>query len=513
MPDPSLSEDQAARYLLGELEGAEKLEFEAQLAASPSLRAQLLDLESACAALALAAPARQPSARAWKKIAREIAAAPQPRPASHTRPSWMPSWLPSWRELVWGTGWAAAAVIALVWVARPSFPTRSNPAQGPLQLAGTGPNPSSPGPAQPSAVRSTPSSFSNSTTSDTAGLTTRGLAKTTRPEARLASNEWNLLRQRLRDLGTLNQTLAQQIALPPGSARFQVFRLSPTNSPAIATNRSAASLLAVADRRPESNTTQPADSATLQSLLTQALARELAVAVAVPVPTGSVPFVADLTSKPTSPTPSQGAATPTPETPSTPAPSAVSGTSDASPPTPPATSSGGTEIASNGGAFDSSGFAVVDLLPPGFTGDDLDLAPPTTFASRNNAAAPPIPTEPAGPSDAVDSVASEALTSALGVYSSETGVGSIALVTSEGPPAGFAYQFWVVNNQAFTTFSLGTTTHPGGRMVVNFTLDPNLVFSPGFLVTLEPVGGSAFPTGPVVVAPPVSLQPKPSPAP
>ena len=50
-------------------------------------------------------------------------------------------------------------------------------------------------------------------------------------------------------------------------------------------------------------------------------------------------------------------------------------------------------------------------------------------------------------------------------------------------------------------------------MVVKFSLDPSLVFSTGFLVTLEPEGGSSLPTGPVVVAPPASSTPNPAPTP
>ncbi|MGE3312427.1 MAG: anti-sigma factor, partial [Limisphaerales bacterium] len=426
---------------------------------------------------------------------------------------WLPSWIPSWRELVWGTGWAVAAVFALVWVTRPSF--RQTPTPSELQQHITR---SDFDPTPAGAVSANPRPFPGASTANPDTLAFRGPAGSPAGDAPFASNDWNLLRQRLRDLGTLNQTLAQQVALPPGSARFQVFRLSPTNGPSYFTNPSAPNALASTRGQSDSATTtagpQSTVAATLQRLLAQALARELAVAIPVPVPAGSVIFEADPT---LDPTPSSGS----PSQPSTPSgPSSLTGNPDATPSTPSTASPPNTaETASNPGdntAINSTGFAIVDLVPPGFTGAaGEEASPPVSFANRNNhqtdAASSFAPTPP---SDTADSgTISAPSASALGVYSSETGIGSIALVTPEGPPPGYAYQFWVVNNQALTTFSLGTTTHSGGRMVVNFTLDPNLVFSPGFLVTLEPIGGSAFPTGPVVVAPPVALQPNPSPAP
>lgn len=481
MSDLPPNEDQAVRYLLGELEGPEKSDFEIQLAASPALRAQLLELEAACSALALSAPARRPAPRVWKRIA-EQTRAPQPKASA---PPTRLTWLPAWREWFWGAGWAAAAFVAILWATRDSGlrlrPTSTNARfdlaapqnQGPdssgLSLASRTARPEAPRPSQRS--------------------TALKPAEDSSPDSRLTTEDWVLLRQRLHELGALNQTLSQQLTLPPGAARFQVFRLTPTNNQPLTATQGTDNLVAVSDSSAHAEPTVPTDSATLQSLLAQALARELAVATphaSLPVDTGASPSP---TAPPTST--STTASTPPPTSPSE-----TLASTDATPTGTPPTSADTTQ---NPATSDSSSFAVIDL-PSSQHPTESGFAPPTSLVSRNATQTPGAAADPANPA---------APATALGVYSSETGLGSIALVTSEGPPPGYAYQFWVVNNQASSTFSLGTTTHAGGRLVVNFSLDPNLVFSPGFLVTLEPEGGSAFPTGPVVVAPPAATTPNP----
>jgi hypothetical protein len=278
----------------------------------------------------------------------------------------------------------------------------------------------------------------------------------------------------------LNQSLAQQLVLPPGAARFQVFRLTPSNAPALTISQGTSNLLAITDPTPDPTSPIPNDSATLQNLLTHALARELAAAT--PSPSTAVPAPPTLTASVTT----------------TPPHLEDSDSAIATPTLPPSSVS------------DGSSFAVIDLPNSTTTPNvDADLIPPTSIASRTSTSVPRTSDDTATSTTATGTTQTPA--SALGVYSSETGMGSIALVTSEGPPPGYAYQFWVVNNQAYSAISLGTTTHPGGRLVVNFSLDPSLVYSPGFLVTLEPEGGSALPTGPVVVAPPASSQPQPVP--
>ncbi len=495
MPDLPPIEDQAVRYLLGELEGAERSDFEAHLASSPQLRAHLHTLESACTALALSAPARRPAPRVWKQIAQEIrapqtAASPAPQTPPQPVPLPRPAWLPSWRELFWGTGWAAAAITAILWATGdPRQPTPTSPAPHASDLASTVPHSGAIPPAPSSAAPAV--SPPTATPRGHAGSPAEASDQPTDPKAPLTQEEWTTLRQRLRELGTLNQSLSQQLVLPPGAARFQVFRLTPSNAPVLTITQGTSNLLAIADTTPDPASQVPTDSATLQSLLTHALARELAAAT--PSPSTSVP---------TSPT------TPNANAPSTPtltasitpsSPPSLDDDTFAVTPTPPATS-----------VSEGSSFAVIDLPNASTTANvDGDLIPPTSIASRTPTSTPKAPDETGASNSGTGTAPTPA--SALGVYSSETGMGSIALVTSEGPPPGYAYQFWVVNNQAYSTISLGTTTHAGGRMVVNFSLDPNLVYSPGFLVTLEPEGGSAIPTGPVVVAPPSSSQPHPTP--
>jgi hypothetical protein len=97
--------DEAAQYVLGGLNDAERAMFESRLAHSPELRAQVRELEEGAIAVALTAPRRQPPAGAWKEIER-IAAQDA-----------------GWRAAVrdfgnnwWRNGWAAAAACLVGWL-------------------------------------------------------------------------------------------------------------------------------------------------------------------------------------------------------------------------------------------------------------------------------------------------------------------------------------------------------------------------------------------------------------
>ncbi|MBL9126222.1 MAG: hypothetical protein JNL97_01185, partial [Verrucomicrobiales bacterium] len=262
MPEPTPNEDLAVRYLLGELEGPDKSRFEAELAASPSLRAQLQELEAACDALALSAPARRPPQRVWKAITRAIGPSETraPLPSKRTLPE---AWLPA-REWFWRLAWAAAACCITLWVVRTPSDTPSSP--GDFAGADPGPAPSSAHPNPLAPRQPGPSSQSADGPARAPARPDSQLAGT-----RLSEQEWIELRRRLQELGVLNQSLSQQLALPPGAARFQVFRLSPTNTGGIAATQSSANLMAHSE-----HDASTAEATALQNLLTQALARELA---------------------------------------------------------------------------------------------------------------------------------------------------------------------------------------------------------------------------------------------
>jgi len=105
MPEPYSMEDEAARYVLGELSAEECREFGAQLERSAELRAVVRELEEGAVALAAASPSRHPPSGAWQQI--EKAVAREQRGGSKIW-GWWVGWVRS--------GWAAATVCAVGWV-------------------------------------------------------------------------------------------------------------------------------------------------------------------------------------------------------------------------------------------------------------------------------------------------------------------------------------------------------------------------------------------------------------
>jgi anti-sigma-K factor RskA len=73
--------------------------------------------------------------------------------------------------------------------------------------------------------------------------------------------------------------------------------------------------------------------------------------------------------------------------------------------------------------------------------------------------------------------------------------GSIALENLPPTPAGRDYQLWVLDPSAPAPLSAGVIT--GAR---TFDAGPVGVTRPGFIITLEPAGGSASPTMPILFA-------------
>lgn len=103
MRDSHLFEEEATLYVLGELSGARRREFEALLAESEQLRAAVRELEEGVAVLSLASPPRRPPADLWSHIENAL-------PHDQQRPGFS-----VWARL-WRNGWAAAAACLLGWV-------------------------------------------------------------------------------------------------------------------------------------------------------------------------------------------------------------------------------------------------------------------------------------------------------------------------------------------------------------------------------------------------------------
>src|SRR5262245_7938820 len=106
MAEIPLSEDEAARYVLGEMEPAERRRFEARLEKSDELRALVRELETGVVAAALASPQRNLPPSMWSQIERVVA-----EDAKRVVE------VPAFRRIVRGqAGWWAAAACLLGWL-------------------------------------------------------------------------------------------------------------------------------------------------------------------------------------------------------------------------------------------------------------------------------------------------------------------------------------------------------------------------------------------------------------
>jgi hypothetical protein len=105
MADLSSNEDAALRYVLGELNDAERREFESRLATDAALRACVGELEAGLVAAAAASPRRRPPVEVWQRIEKAVAKEAKPK---FEFPSFIFGWLRN--------GWAVAAICLLGWL-------------------------------------------------------------------------------------------------------------------------------------------------------------------------------------------------------------------------------------------------------------------------------------------------------------------------------------------------------------------------------------------------------------
>jgi len=104
MADLYSPEDEAALYVLGELSGAERREFEGRLALSAELCALVRELEEGTVALSMASPQRRPPGEVWLRIEQEVA-------GTKRRKIVIPAFWIGW----WRNGWGAAAACLAGW--------------------------------------------------------------------------------------------------------------------------------------------------------------------------------------------------------------------------------------------------------------------------------------------------------------------------------------------------------------------------------------------------------------
>jgi anti-sigma factor RsiW len=105
MGERNLQEDEATRYVLGQLPPGTQHEFETQLAQSAELRARVQELEEGMEALARAVPQRPPPPRTWAAIEQAIAPVTQEKIVT---PAIWSGW--------WRNGWTAAAACLIGWL-------------------------------------------------------------------------------------------------------------------------------------------------------------------------------------------------------------------------------------------------------------------------------------------------------------------------------------------------------------------------------------------------------------
>jgi hypothetical protein len=101
MADLPQFEDEAARYVLGEMDAAEQCAFESQLTRSAELRTQVRELEEGIEAATVACPSHQPPPEVWQRI--EHSVTEESRAAVVIAPEPRTHWLPY--------AWAAAACL------------------------------------------------------------------------------------------------------------------------------------------------------------------------------------------------------------------------------------------------------------------------------------------------------------------------------------------------------------------------------------------------------------------
>lgn len=208
MPDHELLLDEAARYVMGELNDSERAGFETRMAESAELRAMVRELEEGMTALAQSAPRRQPPANVWRQIEREVA-----------RETGWRAMIGKLHDSWWGNGWAAAAACLAAWLLyavwvnmRPAAPQTHTISDAESQLHALRTN--------------SPLKEGNSP----ARLAQRGTASTNFAQSEPAGAESKLLRKQLADLKSqlaqMSLSLAQEQAMLGESNRLKFFQMA-----------------------------------------------------------------------------------------------------------------------------------------------------------------------------------------------------------------------------------------------------------------------------------------------
>ena len=239
MPELYSPEDEAARYVLGELTVDERRSFETRLAQSADLRAMVRGLEEGAVALSMASPRRQPPHEVWVRIEKAVTGGTRRKPA-------IPAFWVNW----WRNGWAAAAACLVGWLLYAFWANRAGPSGASSVTIDSKVGPQRGAAGAGSDADKTSGITRKDNTEDNAAL----------QALQARTQEIGVLRWQIAELTNrlthLSQTLAQQQALLSESSRLKFFQL---------TSHSAG----------DSGATNAPISPALQRALLLAMAREL----------------------------------------------------------------------------------------------------------------------------------------------------------------------------------------------------------------------------------------------
>lgn len=204
-------EEEATRYVLGELNPQEQRRFEAQLQQSEALRAQVRQLEEGALALALACGRRQPPQETWVVIEQAL----NRRSRTETLGA-----LFRWR--FWRTGWTVATVCLLGWGLSVWYlhrPARGSSPSTPTMAAAAAPRVNlSTNAVQHQPAEPTPAA-------DELDPLRAQLLKAKAEEIGMLRSQLTALSNRM---AQLSEALTQQQAQIARPGHFKFFRLTPT---------------------------------------------------------------------------------------------------------------------------------------------------------------------------------------------------------------------------------------------------------------------------------------------
>ncbi len=472
-PLPPETAEALSLYALDLLPPEERAALEVQLAADPALRRELRELQGTLDGLVESLPARPAPLHVWGRIAATVRSAEAPVFATGDPTTERRGWTWGWQALGAAACLAAGMGMHAWWIQRgpkgstgsavlasqgPSAATRSSNV---VPQSGSGSGAASA--RTESAERPPDHAPSGGATAEAAVSMVAGVGKEAGPATPSVPRERALQTQ----VAVLTELLNRELGTPPGTSRLQIVRLvgpgetaETVASTAIQPDTLAALALTLINP-PQTQTT--VQRSTTKSATTTGASTEVAAGSGT-ISTTTSSGIADAAAG------SLAAATATPVVQvqlSGSATTTTSSTTARESGAGPANVSSVPASTSAGGAVERSATTGVALTPAA----GLTASTPTGVLLM-------LPNESAG----------------------------TAVISNPTPlTANEVYQFWQTDPASGTAINLGTAHSDAATAIFNFSLTQGKPTSAVF-ITREPSGGSATPTGPVVVSTPA---PKP----